>query len=166
MKIFKDNSVYVQMNDLVKLLTLSSGIPDSIMKKFYTEDEITIDDNNRFDFIKFDAPEEVFFFKRQDWIIDYDNYKDLDDEKLEKIAHELYLSSESVVNKFNSLSKEEQNSEYGKQMLIEHVIKRHIIHDLRHLSDYKLGIMNMTLPGEEVNVVCDTTTVEVPLSRK
>ena len=51
-------------------------------------------------------------------------------------------------------------------MLIEHVIKRHIIHDLRHLSDYKLGIMNMTLPGEEVNVVCDTTTIEVPLSRK
>ncbi len=63
MKVFKENSVYVQINDLVKLLTLSDGVPDTILKKIHTEEEIIIDDNNRFDFIKFDLPEEVFSLK-------------------------------------------------------------------------------------------------------
>ena len=160
MKVFKENSVYVQLNDLVKLLSLSDGVPDTILKKIHTEEEIIVDDNNRFEFIKFDLPEEVFFFKRQDWIIDYDNYKDLTDEKLEKIAHELYLNSEGVVRKFNDLSKSEQESIYGRNMLEEHVKLRHIIHDLRHLSAYKSGVMNMEIPGEELGEVIDMTQEE------
>ena len=160
MKVFKDNCVYVQMNDLVKLLTLSDGVPDTIMKKVYTEDEIIVDDNNRFRFIKFDLPEEVFFFRRQDWIIDYDTYKELDDEKLEKIAHELFINSEHEAKKYNDLSKDEQNSNYGKNMLVESVKLRHIVHDLRHLSVYKSGVMNMEIPGEELGEVIDMTQEE------
>ncbi|MCR5482965.1 MAG: hypothetical protein K6E99_00945 [Bacilli bacterium] len=157
MKVFRDNCVYVQMDDLVQLLTLSDGVPDTIMKKLHSENEITVDDTNRFDFVKFDLPEEVFFFKRQDWIIDYENYKDLDDEKLEKIAHELYLNSESIVNNFNILPKDDQKSNYGRSMLMEHVKLRHIIHNLRHLAAYKSGVMNMVIPGEELGEVLDIT---------
>lgn len=157
MKVFKDNSVYVQMNDLVKLLTLSEGVPDTILKKLHTEDELVVDDNNRIEFIKFDLPEEVFFFKRQDWIIDYDNFNNLSDETLEKIAHGFFLDSETIVNRFNSLSKEEQNSNFGRNMLMEHVKLRHIVHDLRHLSAYKSGVMNMEIPGEEYGEVIDMT---------
>jgi hypothetical protein len=160
MKVFKENSVYVQINDLVKLLTLSDGVPDTILKKIHTEEEIIIDDNNRFDFIKFDLPEEVFFFKRQDWIIDYDNFNSLSDEVLEKIAHQFFINSESIVNRFNSLSKEEQDSNIGKNMLMEHVKLRHMVHDLRHLSAYKSGVMNMEIPGEEFGEVIDMTQEE------
>jgi len=148
MKVFKDDSVYIQINDLVKLLTLSEEVPNTILEKINIDEETIINDNNRFKFIKFDNPDEVTFFRKQDWIIDYDNYKDLPDDGLEKIAHELYLNSEHVVNRFNSLLKEEQNSNYGKNMLVEHVKLRHIIHDLRHLSTYKCGDLKLNIPGE------------------
>ena len=83
------------------------------------------------------------------------------DEKLEKIAHELYLNSESIVNNFNNLPKDDQKSNYGRSMLMEHVKLRHIIHDLRHLAAYKSGVMNMVIPGEELGEVLDITQSNV-----
>ncbi len=159
MKVFKDESVYVQKNDLINILQLGDLIPHTILKKAFNGKELVIDDNNRYDFVEFNLPDEVFFFKRQDWIIDYDNYSYYDDEMLEKIAHTLYKQNEELVDNFNKLSNEDQEIQH-QEMIKKHRQLRHMFNDLRHLSEYKKGIMNMIIPGEEPGEVINMTQEE------
>ena len=59
MKIITENAAYVQKND-----------------------------NNRYEFVKFEDKNEIEFFKNLDWMVDYNSVKDLNEEdflNLEKI---------------------------------------------------------------------------------
>lgn len=55
-------------------------IPTSIFMKVFDRDVIIINNRNRYDFVEFDAPEEIEFFKGIDWMIDYNEVKDLSEE--------------------------------------------------------------------------------------
>ena len=48
--------------------------------KVFDRDVIIINNRNRYDFVEFDAPEEIEFFKGIDWMIDYNEVKDLSEE--------------------------------------------------------------------------------------
>ena len=75
MKIITDNAVYVQKNDIAYLNQTDLAIPASIFMKIFGND--IVDDNNRYEFIKFDTPEEIEYFRNIDWMIDYNEVKNL-----------------------------------------------------------------------------------------
>ena len=160
MKVFRNNCAYVQKNDLFYLLNLSKDIPNTVLEKFYDKEDILIDDDNRFEFVKFDRPDEIIFFMNEDWIINYDNFQNMDFEEIESVAHKYYINSERMSALFNSLSNEEQHSNNGKDMMIESTKLRHIFDDLRILSEYKRGVINMTVPGEELGEIIDITQLQ------
>ena len=60
-------------------------IPASIYTKVFTGITI-VDDSNRFDFVSFDKEHEVKFFRELEFVIDYDQYKDLTDEQMEEFS--------------------------------------------------------------------------------
>ena len=104
MKIFhKENNrtvVYVQMQDLMFIVhdLDDIAIPASIMNYFFSKSFVIVNDSNRFDFVKFDKEPEVAFFKTLNFIIDYNDYKDLTDEQFQE-------RFKSVVGEYNSLAK-------------------------------------------------------------
>ena len=81
MKIITNNSVFVQKNDIAYLNQSDLAIPASIFMKVFGSGVVIIDDSNRYDFVEFNAPEEIEFFKGIDWMIDYNQVKDLSEKE-------------------------------------------------------------------------------------
>lgn len=125
MKIFSiennQESVYVQLADLAMLHVLDSKlIPDPIRR--VKDKEVNIFNIvNMKKFLLFSQPEEVAFFKAQDWIINYQEVQSLNSDEVldecDKVAEEIELLLKDdcdeetkmqcylLEHKFNSLSK-------------------------------------------------------------
>lgn len=77
MKVISKGNVYVQMQDMGYLNSSDVPIPASIFMKVFGKGVTIIDVHNRFDYVCFDEPHEIAYFKNLDFIIDYEEYKDL-----------------------------------------------------------------------------------------
>lgn len=150
MKIFhKENNrtvVYVQMQDLMFIVhdLDDIAIPASIMNYFFSKSFVIVNDSNRFDFVKFDKEPEVAFFKTLNFIIDYNDYKDLTDEQFQE-------RFKSVVGEYNGLAKKwnkmpETEREKNINLLVSIQKLEHTIKFIHELYDLKHGNSSMTLP--------------------
>ena len=147
MKIFKKDGVYIQKNDLAYLTRLDEPIPASIYLKAFGGPCIIINDSNRYDFICFTEQDEIDFFQRQDWIIDYDAVKDLTDDDFVELGRGIAKEQEEAAEKYNSMSDEEKKKNQdivGYCDLLEFKF-----YSLRDILWYKQGHLKMTLPGEK-----------------
>lgn len=113
MKLFhKENGeevVYVQLQDLMYLINDSNiPIPASIITQVFS-DIVIVTDENRFDFVKFVEESEISFFKELDFILDFDEYKDLTDKQLEEKADSFICKSNDIALKWNNMSKDEKS---------------------------------------------------------
>jgi len=100
MKIIRENACYIQRKDLAFLQEIADCIPATIYEKVFIPNQvITVNGGNREDFIKFDQPHEINYFKDIDWMLDYDQVKDLEDVDLwiyaQNISHELHFNKGS-----------------------------------------------------------------------
>lgn len=111
MKIFHTENgkeaVYVQMQDIMELNRSDTPILASIYMKVF-KGIVIVDDTNRFDFVRFDDEEEVKFFKEVDFIIDYNEYKDMTDDQLENEWGKLVTKSNEIAKKWNEMSEDER----------------------------------------------------------
>ena len=108
MKIIINNVVFVQKKIFAYLSRYEGPIPASIFMKALDDDIVIINDSNKYEFMKFDAPEEIEFFKNADWIIDYNEVKDLSDEEIIALAQKACEERNAVAYQFNSMSLEER----------------------------------------------------------
>ena len=104
MKYFKDDKVYVNYNDLINMPQLASYSIPGIIRKGLGKDYIVIDESNRFNFAEFDLPEEVEFFKNQDWIIDYGEFDDMTSAQKNFFTYSSCLGHDKVCIAYGSLS--------------------------------------------------------------
>ena len=56
-----------------------------------------INDSNRYDFVKFDEESEIEFFKGLDWMIDYNEVKDLSEDEIIKLAKNIEKEREKLL---------------------------------------------------------------------
>jgi hypothetical protein len=109
MKIFNvengKEKVYVQMNDMGYLNSTDIPVLASIYLKVFDKPTF-ISDDNRMEFISFDDPSEVEYFKGLDFILDYGSYKKLSLDELETKGQELLKQQREKAEKFNELSDE------------------------------------------------------------
>lgn len=103
MKLFRNNKVYVQMNDVMFAMNYSNAIPLVIINQIFTGVVIVTNDNEN-DFVSFDDKAAIDYFRKLDFILDYDDYKDLSIEKLDAKAEIILKKIKDIVNKYNSLS--------------------------------------------------------------
>ena len=94
-------SVYVQMQDIMHLNNTGMPIPASIYTKVFTG-IVIVDDSNRFDFVRFDEEHEVKFFKELEFVINYDQYKDLNDEQLKEEFQKLITRANKIAKKWQT----------------------------------------------------------------
>ena len=136
-------TVYVQMQDIMQLNQSDMPIPASIYTKVFTG--ITrVNDSNRFDFVSFDKEHEVKFFRELEFIIDYDQYKDLTDEQLEEEGQKLAMKANRIEEKWNSMSSDER--EQNSNLLQEHEIIEYMLNFLSEIYAVKHGKRSMLFP--------------------
>lgn len=112
MKIFnKENGkekVYVQMQDIMTVVheDINCGIPASIFEKVFG-DILIVDDSNRWDFMMFDEPEEIEFFKKLEWALDYKEARKLSCDDINKAGYDVAVEHDEIGSRLKDLSKEE-----------------------------------------------------------
>ena len=104
MKVFKNGKVYVQNEDLILILRSGELMPTSVLEKFYGNGPVIIVQDNMEDYVEFEETDQVEFFKRLDWIVDYDEVKNLSLEELEKLYDATKDEMVKIRNKYSDLS--------------------------------------------------------------
>ena len=143
MKVYMRDAVYVQKNDLAFLLKSGVQFPLLIYMKAFEILSEKIDDNNRYDFIKFEGEDEISFFDSLDWIIDYDNVKDLDEDEIIRMGANIQGEQQKLLDTYNSLSDDEKSS---SDLAIKANILSYKYYSLRDLYLFRKGVIKMTLP--------------------
>lgn len=147
MKIFTNNSVYVQKNDIAYLNCSGLDIPASIFMKVFGKGIVIIDDSNRYEFIEFNEPHEVEFFSCIDWIVDYNAVKDLSENEMIDMAQKIIEERNKIVDKYNSMSEIEREKNYDLSMKCD--LLEFKMYSLRDILWYKQGHLKMNLPFDE-----------------
>lgn len=129
--------VYVQMQDIMQLNQSDMFIPASIYSKGIT----IVDDSNRFKFVRFDNEQEVDFFKKIDFILDYDYYKNFTDRQLDKEWKKYAIQANEIAKRWNSISPNERNQ--NKNLLQEHENLEYMLSFLSEIYAIKHGKMSM-----------------------
>ncbi len=118
MKVYIQNTLYIQKKDLSYLLKLNLDIPkvlkDNLKRIDLSEENITLDREEKFkqttkpelyeedkDYIRFTSQAEINYYTNFPWIVDYDEYKDLTLEELMEEAKEINYELRSILNKEN-----------------------------------------------------------------
>lgn len=141
MKIFTDNAVYVQKNDIDYLGQTYLEIP--VPKKNF---DSIVDDSNRYEFVEFNAPEEIQFFREMDCIIDYNEVKDLSEEEIIKLKESVRNEHETIITRYNSLPVEERIKDY--KIITQCDLLEFKFYSLRDFLWLKQGDLKMKLPEE------------------
>lgn len=144
MKIITDDAVYVQKNDIIYLTQTDLAIPASIFMKVFGSGIVVIDDSNRYEFVKFDVPEEIEFFKGIDWMIDYNEVKDLSEEETIALGESIAEEKNSIARKFNSMMPEERKE--NMNMVSQCELLDFKMYSLRDVLFFKQGRLKIELP--------------------
>ena len=109
MKIITDNAVYVQKNDIYYLQQTGLEMPASIFfMNLFDSDKVVFDDINKYKFVKFENPREIEFFNSIDWIIDYNEVKDLSEKEIIMLVQSFEDKINRIAEKFKSMSSEQK----------------------------------------------------------
>jgi len=109
-----------------------------------------VDDSNRFDFVRFDKEYEVEFFRNLEFIIDYNQYKDLNDEQLNEEGERLAEKGNEIAEKWNAMPIKEKKQNIN--MLDEYSNIEYMLAVLTEIYALKHGKRSMPFPDfvEEV----------------
>ena len=108
MKIITNDKVYVQKGDLAFLTHTDLPIPASIFMKVFGDGIVIIDNGNRFEFVKFENVDEIEFFRKLDWIIEYNSVKDLSEDEIIELGKSIAEEKNNIAKKYNAMSLEER----------------------------------------------------------
>ena len=148
MKIIMDNKAYVQLNDLAYLMKSSVGkaIPASIVNKVFGEMFICTD-SNRYDFMEFNLPEEIKFFKNLSYSVDYMEYKDLSDKEIIEAGQKIAEEMNTLATKFNEFNENEKSKHLD--LVDQHELLEFKMYSLRDIIWFRQGKLKMKLPKIE-----------------
>ena len=144
MKIVTNNAVYVQKDDMIALNETDLPIPTSIFNKVWGVGITIIDGTNRYEFIKFEEEHEIEYFKELDWIVDYNELKDLDESEFIALGEKAAKEQKEIAEKYNFMTKEEQNK--NQALVSRHQMLTFKIYSIRDVLWFKQGHIRFELP--------------------
>ena len=145
MKVFKKGKVQVQNEDLILILRSGELMPTSVLEKFYGNGPVIIVQDNMEDYVEFEETDQVEFFKRLDWIVDYDEVKNLSTEELEKLYDDTKDEMVKIRNKYSDLS---QNDDCYEKDSIRFELLGNKLYSLSKIQYFKARKLELALPNE------------------
>lgn len=97
MKVFTENGVYVQYADLLNLDRFNDFVPKKIKSKIYIMRLFGLLMPNEHSYFLFRNNDEIAFFKSQNFIIDLDSIRHMDDISLWKLVNQLQNEKDEAV---------------------------------------------------------------------
>lgn len=146
MKIITDNAVYVQNDDLIHLTQNLSSIPASVFLKIFGNDVVIVDNSNRFDFVKFETPEHIEFFKNIEWIIDFYEIKDLTESEIIESVQNLIKERNEIITQLNSMTPSQRKKHMNLAAQLNLLDFK--TYSLRNFLWFKQGHLEMQFPKE------------------
>ncbi|MBE6160472.1 MAG: hypothetical protein E7157_05460 [Lactobacillales bacterium] len=135
--------IYVQKNDIMYLNQTDLSIPASIFMKIFGNGVTIIDNSNRFEFVEFTNSHEIEFLKNIDWIIDYNEVKELSKDEIMKLANEIANKQNEIADKYNNMSPEDKQN--NKDIIFQHETLDYKFYSLRDFLWFKQGHLKMEL---------------------
>jgi len=154
MKLFRNNRVYVQMNDVMFAMSHSDSVPGVVVNQIF-KGIVIVTNDNKMDFVNFDDKTAINYFKSLDFIVNYDDYKDLSIEELDAKAEELIEKIGVVADKYNGLSEEKRAKHHD--LVDEYEKLEYVINCLGEIKGIKLGTNHMDIPEENTTSKDDIT---------
>lgn len=145
MKVFKNGKVYVQNEDLILILRSGELMPTSVLEKFYGNGPVIIVQDNMEDYVEFEETDQVEFFKRLDWIVDYDEMKNLSLEELENLYDDTKDEMVKIRNKYSDLS---QKDDCYEKDSIRFELLGNKLYSLSKIQYFKARKLELALPNE------------------
>lgn len=145
MKVFKNGKVYVQNEDLILILRSGELMPTSVLEKFYGNGPVIIVQDNMEDYVEFEETDQVEFFKRLDWIVDYDEVKNLSTEELENLYDDTKDEMVKIRNEYSDLS---QNDDCYEKDSIRFELLGNKLYSLSKIQYFKVRKLELALPNE------------------
>ena len=148
MKVIYDNCVYVQKNDMAYLEASDLPIPASVFTRVFGNGITIIDDRNRYDFVLFKEKAEIDFFKGLDWMVDYNELKNLSEEEIIKLAENTNEERNEIVATYNSMPVEERQK-HG-DMVTKCDLLEFKFYSLRDILWMKQGHISINIPKKRI----------------
>jgi hypothetical protein len=105
MKIFANDKVYVQLKDLSLLFNVGGySIPQSIYKIALSK-SLNMTEETKNSFIEFDDPKDIEFIRSVDYIIDFDEYKDMTNKEYQNFVLSASRRIENNNEKYDATNK-------------------------------------------------------------
>lgn len=120
------------------------AVPASIFMKVFGNGMVIIDDSNRYEFVTFEAPEEIKFFKDIDWMINYNEVKDFSEEEIIALGQSIAEEKNNIAYRFNSMTPEERKE--NMDMVSQCELLDFKMYSLRDVLWFKQGHIKMELP--------------------
>lgn len=140
MKIIKDDTTYIQIKDL-KRLRDSKLLTNSLLFILHilSSDRLDYKDD---EFIKLE--DQSISFENEDWIINFDDIKDLSEKELIDICNDLIYERNQIANKYNSCSMRDRLK--NLKLLIKSRDLKYQIDCYKELLDVMNGNKELDLP--------------------
>lgn len=148
MKIITEGKAYVQLVDLAQLINIlpetNIKCPKSIIDKYF---DILSSDCYKFSFIKFIDKDEIDFFTNFDYIINYNELKNLNYNQLLQYMDSIVKKRDEILNQFSTLPKDIKNEKYNKEV-IKYNYLNYKINSVCDFLCFRQGLINMTMPED------------------
>lgn len=141
MKIFSSKCVYVQIKDIL-FFSDHDWIPCPSLITDLFINRSSANDLNMFEFVKFDDLGIIDFFKNSEFIIDYNDFKDLSDNEIHDKITADHIQLTYMYKMFNSSSDEKTKSLLAAKIFLH----RHYLSSLSDISNFKQGKLEIILP--------------------
>ena len=123
MKVFKDGKLYVNKKDLLILRKSQYQIPDSVLDDMENS-QVLMSFDDRDTYVEFSDEKDIDFFRKVDWIVDYNSARDLNMEVLKKLIVNIKSTMNMLRVRLDSMHDLNENSmdvirlDMLKQMLL------------------------------------------------
>lgn len=144
MKVITNDAIYIQRSDFANIIKIDLNVPTTLRLQAFNESWFMLDDDNRFDFMRFDKPEEVAYLKSLDWIIDYSSVKDLSEEEIIKMSNKLIEQRNSIIEEYERSSYLEKTNNID--MINRYRCLSFEINSLRDILNFKRNNLIIELP--------------------
>lgn len=147
MKIFANNKAYIQKNDLAYFMKGFEGVtvPSSIIDKIFGNVFI-VTDKNRYEFVEFSSLEEINFFKKCDWMIDYNLFDGMTEDEIIDYGCQINTEKNKIIASFNELSEKEKEKQYT-QVSTKIELLEFKMWSVRDVLWHKQGHLKFPLPN-------------------
>lgn len=131
----KKYSIFVQKNDIKKIMELNLFAPSALFMPFILGTE-TITEENKYDFLEYKDNEIILFLSNQNWLLNYNDYCNFSISELVILKCQIIEKMEEIKSK---LKRPKKTINQKRSIMLENERYKHFLYSVLYLEKYKTG---------------------------